>query len=136
MNRCEELAVCQHVTKTCPSWSICAKKDVQLHSFIKAQPEPEKVRGHVRRSILWNLLQEGQLGVKSLAERAGCDTNVAYGAVLALTIKSLVVVDPVKVRVDGARSTVQYGLTRRGIEVALELEPVDASADGIPADLM
>jgi hypothetical protein len=95
-----------------------------------------KIRGYVRRACLWQLLEEGQLGVKRLAELIGCDTNIMHGALLGLIEKKLVTADPVKVRIDGARSTVQYGLTRAGIEVALELEPCDATADGIPTNMM
>lgn len=95
-----------------------------------------KIRGYVRKACLWQLLEEGQLGVKQLAERVGSDTNVTHGALAHLMSKRLVTADPVRVRIDGARSTVQYGLTRAGIELALQLEPTDATADGIPADLM
>lgn len=95
-----------------------------------------KIRGYVRKNCLLQLLEEGQLGVKQLAERVGSDTNVTHGALAHLMSRSLVTAAPDRVRIDGARATVQYGLTCAGIELALQLEPADATADGIPAELM
>lgn len=82
-----------------------------------------KIRGYARKAVLCQLLDDGQLGVKQLAERVGCNTNIMHGALVHLMYKRLVMADAVRVRIDGARSTVQYGLTRAGIELALELEP-------------
>jgi hypothetical protein len=94
------------------------------------------IRGHVRKGCLWQLMEHGQLGAKQLADLIGSDANTIFGAVHHLMGKQLVIADPKKVRIDGARSVVVYGLSRAGIEQALALEPEDATADGIPAELM
>ncbi len=89
-----------------------------------------KLRGFVRRACLWQLMEEGQLSVKQLALLIGVDTNIMFQALHYLLGRGLVQVDPVKVRIDGARGVFIYGLTRAGAELALTLEPQDATADG------
>lgn len=97
-----------------------------------------RVQGYVRRGCLYQLLEEGQLGIKQLAENIGTSTNVMFGAVHYFLKLGILIADPVKVRVHGARRTVMYGLSKAGIKLALslDLQPKDAGADGIPAELM
>lgn len=89
-----------------------------------------KPRGFVRRACLWQLLEEGQLSIKQLAALIGVDTIIISQALYHLVGKGWVQTDPVKLRIRGARGVFVYGLTRAGAELALTLQPEDATADG------
>ncbi len=88
------------------------------------------VRGYARKACLWQLMEHGQLNCMQLAAYIGSDTNTMFGVVNYLKGTGLVLADPVKVRVDGARSTVMYGLSRAGIAHAMTLDRSDATLDG------
>ena len=93
------------------------------------------MKGHayVRKGVLWWLLEEGQLNCSQLAHRLDRPQGIVHTTIMNLVKLQQVIKAKEKIACTlCCAPRVTYGLTREGIEQAMQLEPSDAGPYGAP----
>lgn len=93
--------------------------------------------GYAQKALLYHLLELGEGSLKVLVAEAGVQRTSANQALLGLVQAGLATQKPYTQAcpVKGDRTWL-YGITRKGAEHAMALEPADGYPNGIPGHLM
>jgi predicted ArsR family transcriptional regulator len=83
----------------------------------------------VRRGLMHWLLEEGQLNSQQLALKINCDQNIVYAELVRLMARGWISLKTQKMACPiNLRMRTVYGLTREGIEQAIQIEREDEAA--------
>jgi hypothetical protein len=92
--------------------------------------------GYAQKALLYHLLELGEGSLKVLVAEAGVVAWSANQAMQGLVQAGLATKTPYAPGSEVGDRSWTYGITRKGAEHAMALEPADGYPDGIPAHLM